>query len=51
MSTIKNNILISSPEKPSNSNKTDVHLVCETGLGFSQRDKNVKIEEEKGKYY
>lgn len=48
MSTIKNNILISSPEKPSNSNKTDVHLVCETGLGFSQRDKNVKIEEEKG---
>lgn len=23
-------------------------LVCETGLGFSQRDKNVKTEEEKG---
>ena len=23
-------------------------LVCETGLGFSQRDKNVKYEEDKG---
>jgi len=29
-------------------NRTDVNLVCETGLGFSQRDKNVQNEEEKG---
>jgi histone acetyltransferase len=28
--------------------KQSVGLVCETGLGFSQRDKNVKIEEDKG---
>lgn len=26
----------------------DSNLVCETGLGFSQRDKNVKNQEEKG---
>ena len=26
----------------------EVGLVCETGLGFSQRDKNVKSEEDKG---
>ena len=30
------------------SSKKDVNLVCETGLGFSQRDKNVKSQEEKG---
>jgi hypothetical protein len=29
-------------------NKSDGNLICETGLGFSQRDKNVKNEEEKG---
>ena len=28
--------------------KKDVTLECETGLGFSQRDKNVKSQEEKG---
>ena len=28
--------------------KKDVNLECETGLGFSQRDKNVKTQEEKG---
>lgn len=28
--------------------KKDTNLVCETGLGFSQRDKNVKTQEEKG---
>lgn len=26
----------------------DISLVCETGLGFTQRDTNVKQEEEKG---
>lgn len=37
----------------SNSNKDQIasssnSLVCETGLGFSARDKNVKTEEDKG---
>jgi len=35
-----------SPEKTSN--MKDGNLICETGIGFSQRDKNVKQEEEKG---
>lgn len=26
----------------------DISLVCETGIGFSQRDTNVKQEEDKG---
>lgn len=39
---------ISSPKKNSNTNKADMNLICETGLGFSQRDKNVMQEEEKG---
>jgi histone acetyltransferase len=30
------------------SKSNGVSLICETGLGFSQRDKNVKSEEEKG---
>jgi histone acetyltransferase len=34
--------------KEDNKSAKDVNLVCETGLGFSQRDKNVKVEEEKG---
>ena len=29
-------------------NKGEVNLVCEPGIGFSQRDKNIKIHEEKG---
>ena len=36
------------PTTTVNSSKKDVNLVCETGLGFSQRDKNVKSQEEKG---
>ncbi len=35
-----------SPEQPNN--LKDGNLICETGLGFSQRDKNVKQEEDKG---
>ena len=31
-------------------NKKDNNLVCEPGIGFSQRDKNIKIQEEKGTY-
>ena len=29
-------------------NKKELNLVCEPGIGFSQRDKNIKIQEEKG---
>jgi histone acetyltransferase len=29
-------------------NNNEVNLVCEPGIGFSQRDKNIKIQEEKG---
>ncbi len=29
-------------------NKKETYLVCEPGIGFSQRDKNIKIQEEKG---
>ena len=29
-------------------NKKEANLVCEPGIGFSQRDKNIKIQEEKG---
>ena len=29
-------------------NKKETYLVCEPGIGFSQRDKNLKIQEEKG---
>ena len=36
------------PTPNTSSSKKDVNLVCETGLGFSQRDKNVKSQEEKG---
>ena len=28
--------------------KKESALVCEPGIGFSQRDKNIKIQEEKG---
>ena len=28
--------------------KKEVNLVCEPGIGFSQRDKNIKTQEEKG---
>ena len=28
--------------------KKEANLVCEPGIGFSQRDKNIKIQEEKG---
>jgi len=28
--------------------KKEVNLVCEPGIGFSQRDKNIKMQEEKG---
>ena len=28
--------------------KKEINLICETGLGFSQRDKNVKSQEDKG---
>ena len=28
--------------------KKEIALVCEPGIGFSQRDKNIKIQEEKG---
>ena len=31
-------------------NKKDNNLVCEPGIGFSQRDKNIKMQEEKGIY-
>ena len=31
-------------------NKKELNLVCEPGIGFSQRDKNIKIQEEKGIY-
>jgi len=30
------------------SGNKDGNLICETGIGFSQRDKNVKQEEDKG---
>ena len=30
--------------------KKEVNLVCEPGIGFSQRDKNIKMQEEKGIY-
>ena len=30
--------------------KKELNLVCEPGIGFSQRDKNIKIQEEKGIY-
>ena len=33
--------------KKEDSNK-EIALVCEPGIGFSQRDKNIKIQEEKG---
>ena len=29
-------------------NKKELNLVCEPGIGFSQRDRNIKIQEEKG---
>ncbi len=29
-------------------NKKEINLVCEPGIGFSQRDKNIKVQEEKG---
>ena len=29
-------------------NKKEINLICEPGIGFSQRDKNIKIQEEKG---
>jgi len=29
-------------------NKNEINLVCEPGIGFSQRDKNIKMQEEKG---
>ena len=29
-------------------NKGEVNLVCEPGIGFSQRDKNIKMQEKKG---
>ena len=29
-------------------NKKENNLICEPGIGFSQRDKNIKIQEEKG---
>lgn len=35
-------------EKDELKDNKDISLVCETGLGFSQRDKNVKSEEDKG---
>ena len=28
--------------------KKETNLVCEPGIGFSQRDKNIKMQEEKG---
>jgi len=28
--------------------KKEVNLVCEPGIGFSQRDKNIKMQEERG---
>ena len=28
--------------------KKEINLVCEPGIGFSQRDKNIKIQEERG---
>ena len=31
-----------------NEDKKEINLVCEPGIGFSQRDKNIKIQEEKG---
>ena len=38
-----------SHETKDNKNKiTDVNLTCETGIGFSERDHNVKQEEDKG---
>jgi histone acetyltransferase len=38
-----------SNEKHDNKGKAnDVNLTCETGLGFSERDHNVKQEEDKG---
>ena len=32
----------------SEENKKEINLICEPGIGFSQRDKNIKIQEEKG---
>ena len=29
-------------------NKKELNLVCEPGIGFSKRDRNIKIQEEKG---
>jgi histone acetyltransferase len=29
-------------------NKKEINLICEPGIGFSQRDKNIKSQEEKG---
>ena len=29
-------------------NKKELNLVCEPGMGFSTRDRNIKIQEEKG---
>ena len=29
-------------------NKKENNLICEPGIGFSQRDKNIKSQEEKG---
>ena len=29
-------------------NKKEINLICEPGIGFSQRDKNIKVQEEKG---
>jgi hypothetical protein len=29
-------------------NRKETNLVCEPGIGFSPRDKNIKIQEEKG---
>ena len=34
--------------KEEKESKKEVNLVCEPGIGFSQRDKNIKIQEEKG---
>lgn len=30
--------------------KKETNLVCETGIGFSQRDTNIKLQEEKGAF-
>ena len=31
--------------------KKEIALVCKHGIGFRQRDKNIKIQEEKGIFY